>query len=26
VDLGQEYSGRTDVLNGIPYTIKAEWK
>lgn len=25
VDLGQEYSGRTDVLNGVPYTIVAEW-
>lgn len=22
---GQEYSGRTDVLNGVPYSIKVSW-
>lgn len=25
VPLGQEYTGRTDVLNGVPYTITASW-
>lgn len=25
VPLGQEYSGRTDVLNGVPYTINVNW-
>ena len=25
VPLGQEYSGRTDVLNGVPYTISVNW-
>ena len=25
VTLGQEYSGRTDVLNGVPYTIGVAW-
>lgn len=25
VPLGQEYSGRTDVLNGVPYTISVTW-
>lgn len=24
-DWGQEYSGRTDVLNGVPYSIKVNW-
>lgn len=24
-DWGQEYSGRTDVLNGIPYSIRGGW-
>lgn len=26
VTLGQEYGGRTDVLNGVPYTINVTWK
>lgn len=26
VTLGQEYGGRTDVLNGVPYTITVTWK
>lgn len=25
-DYGQKYSGRTDVLNGIPYQIKISWE
>lgn len=25
IPLGQEYTGRTDVLNGVPYTITASW-
>lgn len=25
IPLGQEYSGRTDLLNGVPYTITASW-
>ena len=25
VPLGQEYTGRTDVLNGVPYNITASW-
>ncbi len=24
-DWGQEYTGRTDVLNGVPYSIKVNW-
>ena len=26
VERGQKYSGRTDVLNGVPYTISVTWK
>lgn len=26
VPLGQEYSGRVDVLNGIPYTVQVTWE
>lgn len=26
VSLGQEYSGRVDVLNGIPYTLRVSWE
>ena len=25
-EIGQDYSGRTDVLNGIPYTISIDWE
>lgn len=25
-EIGQEYSGRTDVLNGIPYTVGVTWE
>ena len=25
-DYGQTYSGRTDVLNGIPYSIEVSWE
>ena len=25
VEWGQEYTGRTDVLNGVPYSVKVSW-
>lgn len=25
-EIGQDYSGRTDVLNGIPYTVSVKWR